>query len=315
MSNQSNAPNPREEIPWLRELDSALLASGTLASIREAVHFGPLNSVAVVSDYGGEHPGSDYVTYSFLFAAFEALHAWHDRIVQLKQEHFPDERTIEYKKLGDRLRQEALPAWLSLAGRLPGSLVTVAIQKEIDYLFLPSEGDLKWVLEAEGFAGYSLPVARKLIRILHFLCYFASHIFGAEQRVFWHTDRDSISGSGNDALLSQLGMILSRIARLYFSDLPEHMGYSDGLNEPDRLFKDALSLPDLTAGVLADKFTHSREESAHGKSRESILRWIADEEKNLRHLIIRFDSHSPAPDGTRQFVPKLLTLHCRAEFR
>ena len=65
--------SPLEEIQWLRELNTMLHASGTIAAIREAVHFAPLGSVAVVSDYGGEHQGSEYRTYSFLLAAFEAL--------------------------------------------------------------------------------------------------------------------------------------------------------------------------------------------------------------------------------------------------
>ena len=311
MGTQDAIPDPVAEIPWLRELHEALTEDGSLDAIRNAVHFGPLRSVAVVSDYGGEHVGSEYKTYSFLFAAFEALQAWHERILQLKSRCFPDMRTIEYKKLGERLRQQALPEWLDLASRMPASIVTVAVQRDIDYLFLPTEGDLRQVLQDQGFSGYSLPVARKLIRIVHFMCFFASRVFGERHRVFWHTDRDSISGSGSSTLRAQLGAILYRVAKLYFSELPEHMGYSDGLDDPERLFEDALSLPDLTAGALADKFTESREELAHSKGRASILRWIADDQKNLCHLTIRFDSHDPTPDGTRQFVPKVVTLNCQ----
>lgn len=308
MDHEESRLDPRKDVAWLRELDAMLCRQGVLDSLRRAVHFAQLKSVVVVSDYGGEHRGSKYFTYSFLFAAMEAIRAWHDRIMELKLQRFPDQRTIEYKKLRDVIRQKALPEWLRLAGLMPGCIVTIAVQKEVDYLFLPSEGDIRQVLEGAGFNGYSLPVARKLILIIHFLCYFSSYIYGPENRVFWHTDRDSISGSGSQHLLVQLGSLLAQVAPLYFDKRPEHFGYSDGLNDPERLFEDALSLPDLVAGVLADKFTPGREDYAHRNGREDILRWVADETMNLQHLIVRFDSHIPAADGTLQFVPKLVKL-------
>jgi len=88
--------DPVQEIHWLRGLDGMLTKNGSLEAMRDAVHFGQLKSVAAISDYGGEHAESEYRTYSFLFAAFEALQAWHDRILQLKASHFPDSRTIQY---------------------------------------------------------------------------------------------------------------------------------------------------------------------------------------------------------------------------
>lgn len=268
-------------------------------------------TVVALSDYGGDANRCQYYTYAFLYTGWRSLETWHRGILNLKRERFGDSRTMRYKDLGDRLRQQALPDWLLLADGLPGHLVVIAVDKGIRHLFKLEGKRLSEGLESEGLPGYSEDVAEKTLRVLHMLCYFAHFMVEPQSKFFWRTDEDEIAGSGGESVRQKrLGELFRRVLNLYIAHSLARVGYAAEFEDDElRIFEDGLSLPDLAAGALADLFTPGAEEYVAVKNREEILLWLARKKGSLNKFLFRLDFEDYNDSGEPLFTVKFLELN------
>ena len=95
-------------------IDEMLARNSITAALSNRTVFSTHPTVMILSDYSGDAGGCDYSTYSFLFVGWSNLQEWHSSTSHLRSTVLGT-RIMEYKKLKDKRRQEALPEWLLLA--------------------------------------------------------------------------------------------------------------------------------------------------------------------------------------------------------
>lgn len=290
-------------------IDEMLRRNGINAMLSNREVFSGHPTIMVLSDYSGDARGCEYRTYSFLFVGWKSLQQWHISTSELRTTAL-ENRIPEYKKLGDHNRQQALKRWLSLADGIHGFLVTIAVHKQVRIFRVEGTG-LGEALESEGFGGWPDKTAERMARILHFLWFFARHMVAESSKLFWKSDEDSIAGSGgNSPRLQQLGSLLVRIGNLYLPHAVAEIGYAVGrsVDSPDRMLENALSIPDLAAGVLADFFSLQRSENVRKHGREEILHWFAVRGSSLVRFIIRVDPAGIGSDNRHMYQAKLVEI-------
>jgi hypothetical protein len=304
-------PSPRREIPWLNAIDRFLRRHGYTQSLLDTSIFKNHLTIVALSDYGGDLDRCQYHTYAFLYTGWHSLKRWHDKVLDLKKKRFRDNRTIRYKDLGDGRRQKALPEWLSLADELPGHLIVITVDKRIHHLFKVKGMSLAEAFQSEGFSGYPDDIAEKTVRVLHILCYFAHFMIRPKNLFFWKTDEDEIAGSGGESIRrEQLGKLFCRILNLYIPYSLNRVGYAAELEDEQRIFEDGLSLPDLSAGALADFFTPGAEKYVvKVKNRKEILLWLARKGTALHKLMFRLDFVDYTDSGEPLLAVKFLELN------
>lgn len=116
----------------------ALILANAIEQLTELPDFSDAKSIAVMTDFGGEHPGARFNTYSFLILAFDKFKPFEVAVKELRKKHGILEPYSEfrYKRLSSGARSRALPQILQLVDSLiHGAVVTVAVEKQIDSLF------------------------------------------------------------------------------------------------------------------------------------------------------------------------------------
>ena len=149
-------------------------------------------TIAVFSDYGGEHPSSKFNTYSFLIVAYSQLHSFHEKMAELRSEYGLKDpfKEIAFKRLDHGPSFRFLEPYLSTAQNLINGLVlTVVVEKGVDSLFVDEKLNSSVVLQealAQIGMSYLKPVvAEKLLRVTHYLVYLITLLSKDGQKVFW----------------------------------------------------------------------------------------------------------------------------------
>ena len=104
---------------------------------REYFPFGirPRGTLMVLSDYGGQHKGSKFETYSFLQFDLEANQIWVEKQKEFRKSFMTDGRRMSFKTMNDNLRRRSLIPFLSMADSINGWLVTFSVSKQLENLF------------------------------------------------------------------------------------------------------------------------------------------------------------------------------------
>ena len=127
---------------WARDVKAHFDSSGISQEIQEKKDsFAKEESIFFASDYGGEDQWATYRTYVFLVAPFRNIEPWFAKIRTIYEKKFKGSpRTMDFKKLSDKVRLRALPEWLDAANSFDGCLFTLSVHKSIETIFgQPSE--------------------------------------------------------------------------------------------------------------------------------------------------------------------------------
>ncbi len=89
----------------------------------------------IASDYGGQHADAAFESYAFLFAADTSLGEWAAKCTSVRRRWLSDGRRMAFKNLRDRVRSEALEAFLAAADELEGVAVVFAVDRSVKSLF------------------------------------------------------------------------------------------------------------------------------------------------------------------------------------
>ncbi|MGA0608317.1 hypothetical protein ACO2Q0_20175 [Phenylobacterium sp. VNQ135] len=257
-----------------------------------------MHQLVVASDFGGEHKAATHLLYVYLVVA-TGLEDWTHRMAALRRETLGD-RTMAYKKLGDGVRQAALPEFLSAAADLDGHLVAIAVDKR-----------QKWLSTQPGVAdelrrAYQLQcpwnprALEALMRKAHFLALLLSVWAPVGAHITWLTDQDEFVANDrrhDDALLAA-----GRLSSMY---LDQPMGVfalnTTAQDSEHRHFEDLCSVADLAAGVLSDVRAGLPPEASWDVEERRIierdlpvkarilLSWFADRDMRLRKSLISID--------------------------
>jgi hypothetical protein len=237
-------------------------------------------TLLLVSDYSGAHSGSKVETYSFLALAMdESFSLWEDARRRWRQRFRLGLRRFEFKSLGDRLRGEALGAFLGATSKLNGLLLTVIVEKSVGSFF-HATGDVRHI-----------PLSPKSLeragRIVHLGSVLIAGLCAPAQNLVWLTDQDEIAP--NDDGGRTLTTLFAQVASNYLDfDLGHFRCGTTKTDGGDLGIEDLAAIPDLAAGATADlvsawidrgwsfnsKVTVPPPHGARGKSR-LIQSWLA----------------------------------------
>jgi hypothetical protein len=310
---------------WAAAVRALFDTSGMSQEIQEKkASFSSAESILFASDYGGEDQAATYRTYVFLVVNFQSIEPWFTKIRSIYETRFKGmPRTMDFKKLGDGVKQWALPEWLAAANDLDGCLFTLSVHSSIDTLFgQPSEApEIAKKLKAANLGSWTDSTAEKVLRVLHFQGFISSLLLTDGQKLFWMMDRDSICP--NPDKLQELYNTWPRVLYLY---LPK--GFRIPLariqtpfvpSKPtipvkpeDRLYDDTLTYPDLAAGALQEFFAYHINQDGSWKKQNAkkktveILRWLAVRGTNLKRFNIRLDCVQE--NGSLRLMPSIVRL-------
>lgn len=209
----------------------------------------------VFSDYGGDHQDCDFNVVSSLIFSLESAEAWDRERWAVRQEFLPDGRHMEFKKLNkkDGVRQRALIPFLAASELLPGLLVSIAVHKRIDSLFVYPE-----FVEADGeffeYAHWPQGTLERALRVIHFTAFFLAGLTSSGQDILYVTDQDEIAA--NDTRLCEFTKAFGNVLSYY---LPHCLGHlrigTTRKDDATHRLEDLASIPDLAAGAVASYAT------------------------------------------------------------
>lgn len=293
-------PELLDECPALTLLmeDSLKEANERGTLLVPELRFDGNETVGVFSDYGGEHPGSRYITYSVLVLGWNHAYSFLDDIEKIRTAYGINRSTeMSYKSLRYGPLARCLPEYLRACDVVAGMLFTVAIHKSVPSVFgMPDKGTREYLvstLQEYGFGKRKPKVAEKLLRVVHIAAYLTSWLSCEDQKIFWMSDNDEIVPNSKRAL--QTIRLFQNVLQIYSSHKFGMVGYATPnlMDDVGRL-SDYLSIADLAAGAIEGYL--SRQEAAGyvalNSSAEIILNWVGRQGIGLKKhtLIIRPDS-------------------------
>ena len=257
------------------------------------------DTICVFSDYGGDNKESLYETISVLYVDLFASKDWEIKRQIIRRQFLADGRRMSFKNLNDRKRREALVPFLDAADEIAGICVTLAIQKKVKFLYSNKHAkDLiekhlnisgKW--KAYGF--------ERLLRVAHLISFLVAGLSNPNQNVYWVSDEDNLFA--NDTKSKDMAKILSGFSGVYVKHTFGELGIgTTKIDEEDRGIEDFVSIPDLTAGAVAEITTKLSKSYSGGipkglASQSSLLlspktdllcRWLSDHTQKLRRTVI-----------------------------
>lgn len=246
-------------------------------------------TISVFSDYGGEHKGSKFHSYSFLVCA-HAPDLLQNEMSGIREEcglNMPL-KEISYKTKTYGPVRRAIPKYLEALDKfVVGGVFTFLVDKSIPSLFAPSRIDFQAMcdtaLEEVSMSYLSYEIAEKLLRIVHFSSYLIALLSRDKQKVFWMTDDDAIAA--NQARHQDLLNVFERVLRLYSNKHYELIGGATPFQEKSAAYLDLLSVPDLIAGSVEHFFTNKPEDSDSFRVPEAVdhvSRWLCHQGASLK---------------------------------
>lgn len=268
----------------------ALILANAIEQLTELPDFSDAKSIAVMTDFGGEHPGARFNTYSFLILAFDKFKPFEVAVKELRKKHGILEPYSEfrYKRLSSGARSRALPQFLQLVDSLiHGAVVTVAVEKQIDSLF-GGPVHIEETLSAMGLGRWKTGAGEKVLRVCHSLAIFVSLLTRADQPLFWYCDNDAINETGIERSFEDTQTILRGALGMYTERRSGLIGVAKSF-EGKSCLDDLLSVPDFAAGVVQDLLAghETGRDIAGGSEKVQIMQWIARESPFLSKITIQ----------------------------
>ncbi|PMJ39635.1 hypothetical protein BCU24_18885 [Vibrio cyclitrophicus] len=286
-SNESKFDRMTEEYP----LYSRLLAQH-IYDIPELPDFSSDDGIFIMSDFGGEHKGADYATYSFLILSADKRFPFEEHIKELRKKYSLDApfKEYNYKDLRYGPIKRSLPEFLELIDNyIHGVLITISIDRTIETVFgLQKHLAHKEIIknfESHGFYGWKGKDAEKLLRVLHPLCMFLTLLGHEGQKTLWLCDNDTINEDGNIRTFEDTQKIYSNVLKMYCDYQFDILGFAKPF-ENDPVTSDLLSVTDFAAGTIQDILqSHVKKKSYEGNSSKiELVKWMANESKFLTKI-------------------------------
>lgn len=266
------------------------------------------SQLLIASDYGGEHRAATHLIYCYLVVRGGASH-WLSA-VRSARGILGDSRTMSYKRLDDRIRQNALVPFLSSAANLDAHLVAIAVDKKKKWLSMVpgAADDLRRAFSLK--ATWNPRALEAMFRKVQFTAILISIWSRPYGDVTWITDQDEIVA--NETRHDDALQATARFSSFYLSHPMRTFRLNTTGQDPGlRDFEDLCAIPDLAAGMLSEISTRlAREGSWENRMRqlnstlplkaEVIADWFWDGEMPLRKTLITIDV-----EGTQYAVRKV----------
>jgi hypothetical protein len=267
-------------------------------------------TLLMVADFGGQHKGQQFESFSFLFLDIEQNAHWFSWQKKFRSSHDIHRRRMAYKALNDVRRGRALIPFLDMANRINGCLITFAISRNSASLFEESSDESLRLLDI-----WKPKIKERLLRIVHLSAYFASALSCPRQDVLWIVDEDSIAA--NVEQLTRLTEAFARVMSHYVDHDLGHLRCGTSRSDNGSLdLEDLLSVPDLIAGAVSDVATEMISQGCF--PRKGLLVPLPDQPTWKTRLILSWLAYSTAPLRRETFIlepyvkkPGSRLTHCK----
>lgn len=281
----------------------AQLLAPVIGTIRELPDFSEDTQIAVMSDFGGEHKGASFNTYSFLIMAYNKVGPFTVQVNELRQRHSITKPYSEFKfkDLTYGPRSRALPEFLHLVDSLiHGAVITIAIEKQIGTVFGKSKQETHAFIQKQlvkmGLGEWKGEIAEKVLRVCHAIAIFTSLTTSESQRLLWHCDNDAINQESKKRGFKETQEIFGRTLGMYCKHRFDLIGLAKSMDDKSHL-DDLLSITDFAAGIVQDLLqAHAtgNDDVPGGEEKIQLMRWIATQGKFLSKITIQI---SRLPNG------------------
>lgn len=253
-----------------------------------------VNTIAIFSDYGGESHESLYLTYSFLFVAYDALY----HLLKIMAKARKDYGLIEpYSEICFKNKEygpihRILDDWLKIGDCIPGLLLTLLIPKDVISVVGKNEKkdiyNLTTILQKYGYGNWKPKVVEKMMRILHLIAYCCALLSKQGHKIFWMTDDDSIAPNKEKAKVMQ--QIFSNILEIYAPNKYNSVYVGRPFNNIHREQNicDLLSYPDLIAGSIEAYFStcYGKNNPLIKEQANKVLLWLTQQGFGMKKLTV-----------------------------
>lgn len=281
----------KEEYPKI----SHLLAFA-VSQIKELPDFSDYDKIAIMSDFGGEHSGAHFNTYSFLILAYSKIGPFIEQVEILRRKHNLTNPYSEFsfKDLGYGSRSRALPEFLHLVDNLiHGALITIAVDKQVPTVFGVSKKETHQLIEEHFFSldlgKWKGKEGEKVLRVCHSIALFTALTTKENQRLLWYCDNDAINENARERSFADTQQIFIRVLSMYSRHKFELIGFGKSFDGKSHL-DDLLSIPGFAAGIVQDllKSHKTRDDNIPGgEEKAELLRWMARKSKFLSKITIQ----------------------------
>lgn len=231
-----------------------------LGKLPKLPNFAEDEGVFVFSDYGGEHSGAGFRTYTYLIVSADKISVFQRESEAIRLKYGLGTREISFKDLNYGPTRRALPDYLNAVnGCLHGMLLTIGVDTNIQTLFGESKKEgrinLERVRDKIGKGDWSYKRLEKMYRVygplvimLHLLC-------SEEHKVLWQGDNDTINQDGKGATFKDAQYHLQVMMAEFSGKNFKLLGIAKSF-EMHSYFDDLLSVADLAAGMIQDLLRH-----------------------------------------------------------
>lgn len=260
--------------------------------LTELPDFSRDKKIAILSDFGGEHKGASFLTYSFLIISYDKIFPFIEAVAELRHKHniLDPYSEFAYKDLNYGPRKRALSDFLKIVDSLlHGALITIAVDKNIESLFGENKKlvhqQIKHIFSDACLGEWKFEPAEKVLRTCHTISFFASLTTHNNQRLLWYCDNDTVND--NEVFFNDTKTILNRTLGLYLNHSFEILGFAKSFKGKSHL-DDLLSITDLAAGVIQDLLSgHHSENDQIKENSVPLIKWLIQRSGFLTKITIQ----------------------------
>lgn len=292
----------------------AQLLAHAVGQLKELPDFSDDEKIAVMSDFGGEHHGAHFNTYSFLILAYNKIGPFMEQVEELRRKHglLKPYSEFAFKDLSYGPRSRALQEFLRIVENfIHGAVITIAIDRQIDTVFGVSKKETYSVIEEQlasmGLGKWKGAAGEKVLRVCHSIAIFVALTTRENQRLLWYCDNDAINENGRDRGFADTQQIFLRTLGMYSKHKFDLVGFGKSFDGKSHL-DDLLSIPDFAAGVVQDLLKAHKtgdDNISGGEEKIALLKWMATKSKFLSKITIQISrlANGELGSGVVDFTP------------
>jgi len=255
------------------------------------------NFLYILSDFGGEHKGANFKTYSFLICSKDKNIVFDVESKALREKYGLNDpfKEFSFKDLKYGAIKKALPSFLQLADKyIHGVLFTISIENTLETVFDTNKKNAYTkaiqYLQDHDLGMWKGQEAEKLLRVCHPLAMFMSMLSSDNQSFIWICDHDSINVDGKFRDFTHTQKIFCHVLNMYSDVRYKTYGFAKRFND-DSTTTDLLSLTDFSAGVIQEFLQEELLGKQTNPSTEKValIEWLARKSNFLKkyNFIIR----------------------------
>ncbi len=250
----------------------------------------------ILSDFGGEHKGADFTTYSILICSADKRFVFEKKTKQLRAKNGLNDpwKEFGFKDLGYGPISRSLVEFLSLADNfIHGILVTISIDQKIQSLFgldkKEAQNQIVELFRNNDLGEWKGKESEKVLRVCHAISIFMSLVAFSGQKVLWLCDHDSINVDGKKRDFTHTQKIFGRCLAMYSDNLYEICGFAKPF-EKDAGTNDLLSLADFSAGIIQEILQSevTKKDVQLSDEKAKLVKWMGTDSSFLTKVNLVF---------------------------